>query len=94
MATLIGWFIPLALLGNAAWVVWRVFRRTDTRGRKLFLDAVGNLVFTLALANLATVEWNSVVPVPVWWITAVLLSIYLGGVTYQLLRRQRAGHVS
>lgn len=83
---LIDWVIPLVLLGNAAWVAWRVFR-TDTRGRGLLLDAAGNLVFTLVLANLATVQWNSTVPLPVWWVTASLLAAYAGGVAYRLTTR-------
>lgn len=85
-ATVISWLLALFLLGNVAWAAWQVFRTTDGQAT-LIINAAINVVVTFALAHAVNLHWASVVPVWLWWATAVLLAVYLGGLAYRLLTR-------
>lgn len=88
--SMISWFLVLVLLGNTAWAAWGAFH-TDDSAPKLGVNAVINIVVTLLLANVVTLRWNSVIPLWLWWLTAALLAVYLGGLVYRVLTRGAPG---
>lgn len=86
--TLFSWLLALLILTVAAWSAGQIFRTTDGRG-KLLRSAVSNIVTIFLLAHAVTLQWASTVPIWLWWATAVLLAVYLGGLTYRLLSWNR-----
>lgn len=81
---MISWFLTLLILWTTAWSAFGVFRTTDGRATLLF-NAGLTVVTVFLLAHAITLQWGAVVPIWLWWVNAVLLAIYLAGLTHRLL---------
>ncbi len=85
MSVYIAWGLVVFLILSVLQSIRRALRGGQSRRTLLIDAALGILPLALLVGGLTTMSWNTALPVPVWWITAGLLGVLAGVVTFRVL---------